>query len=258
MSKAVTIASLTRAAARDEAEFASTVQSVIDDCDHARTAEFFDRFNIPRSVGLSAPGHKDPLPAIKIRPEHIGTFEEEGEISEGIQKFLERHHRKLKWHASHPSLEGAENLMLLYRAAIVCTMIRLQRLDYLLATKTELTPRDWWVAREMMNKSYLGMLNYLDQLSGAWADAMLATFPRDEVLERVGGFYEIVDAMVRYLEQHRDRIEARRQQLAVLPEGFPPVKPPVYFGGDLMGTGPWNYFWNNLMAKAHLFRETLG
>ena len=55
--KVVTIASLNRAAARSQSEFESTVQAVLDESDHERTAEFFDKFNIPRSVGLEAPGH---------------------------------------------------------------------------------------------------------------------------------------------------------------------------------------------------------
>ncbi|MBW1881532.1 MAG: hypothetical protein JRJ84_24505, partial [Deltaproteobacteria bacterium] len=45
-----TIASLVRAAAKDEGEFKNVVQEILDAADHERTAEFFDRLNIPRSV----------------------------------------------------------------------------------------------------------------------------------------------------------------------------------------------------------------
>ena len=42
------------------------------------------------------------------------------------------------------------------------------------------------------------------------------------------------------------------------PEGFPPVKPPNYFSGDLLGKGPWKQFWAVVDARAHHFREAVG
>jgi hypothetical protein len=67
-----------------------------------------------------------------------------------------------------------------------------------------------------------------------------------------------VDAQIQRLEKARDEIEIRRREMAVLPPGFPPVKPPVYFHGDLLGKGPWKLFWQSLADRAHHFRETVG
>ena len=60
------------------------------------------------------------------------------------------------------------------------------------------------------------------------------------------------------LEEARERVEERRSELTVLPEGHPPVKPPLYFGGDVLGRGPWTQYWKALNSKAHHFRESVG
>ena len=79
-----------------------------------------------------------------------------------------------------------------------------------------------------------------------------------DLADRLDTFYEILDGQVRKLEDYRRAIEERRVELTVTPEGYPPVKPPNYFGGDLMGVGPWAQYWNNVIAKAHHFRESVG
>ena len=108
------------------------------------------------------------------------------------------------------------------------------------------------------SRSYLSFRNFLVLLAGPWIDAMHAAVPRDELAEKIGNFYEFVDAHIRRLEEARERIEDRRQELTVVPDEFPPVKPPVYFGGDLMGRGPWKQFWSTIDNKAHHFREMAG
>ena len=80
----------------------------------------------------------------------------------------------------------------------------------------------------------------------------------DELAELLGNSYEFVDSHIRTLEEFRDRIEERRIDLTVMPEGFPPVKPPNYFGGDLLGRGPWKQYWNTLDTRAHHYREAIG
>jgi hypothetical protein len=258
MSKVATIASLVRASARSEDEFGSTVQSVIDDADHARTAEFFDKLNIPRSV----PSDKttEPIPDLTLKPDQIGTYEEERAISDGIQKYMDRHERKIKWHAGHASMEGTDNVVLVFRTGAAVTDHRLDRLQALLRAKDEVTAEEWAIAREMMNRSYLSFRNYLNLMAGDWVDAMVNLVGRQELSDRLDTFYEIVDGAVRTLEDHRKRVEERRIELTVLPlsDQYPPVKPPNYFGGDLMGVGPWSQFWSNITARAHQFRETVG
>lgn len=256
MSKAATIASLIRVAARTEEEFEATCREVLEEGDADRTAEFFDRLNIPRSV----PGEKlsEPLPNLIVDAK-VFSFEDEHKISDGIQKFLDRHERKIKWHATHASTEGTTNVILLVRCACAVTDMRLERLQHLLRSKDELTAREWWYAREMMNRSFLTFRNFMSVTAGPWVDSMLQSVGRDELAEQLGNFYEIIDGTTRKLEDHRNRLEDRRQELTVVPEGgHAPVKPPRYFSGDLMGAGPWAQFWNRVMARAHHFRESLG
>ncbi|MFT7522111.1 MAG: hypothetical protein ACI9MC_004263, partial [Kiritimatiellia bacterium] len=178
--------------------------------------------------------------------------------ADGIQKYMDRHERKIKWHAGHPAMAGADNVVLVMRTCSAVTHHRLERLQLLLRSKDELTAVEWATAREMMNRSYLSIRNFMSLMSGPWIDSMTQTIGRDALSERLGPFYEKLDSTVRLLEEHRKRIESRRIELTVLPEGYPPVKPPNYFGGDLMGVGPWSQYWKNIVAHSHHFRETVG
>lgn len=256
MSKQVTISSLVRQAAKSEADFYATIVAVFEEEDLARAADFFDRLNIPRSVeGEDLDGALEFLggPCLKV-----STFEEERVLGEGMQKYQERHLKKLKWHAQRPSIEGGRNVLLVMREGMIVTDLRLARIEALLRTKDELDAFEWATARELTNRAYLSFRHALAQLGGPWIDAMVATMERDEVAELLGSFYELIDLMVRRLEEHREKIEARRAELTVLPEGYDPVKPPNYFGGDLMGRGPWKQFWSAIEDRAYHFREALG
>ncbi len=266
MSKTVTIASLVRSAARSEQEFYATIEEVFAEGDLERVAEFFDKLNIPRSTGAEA-GLFQEIPEPSGAMLTLGTFEDEQKISRGIQRYLDRHERKIKWHASHPSAEGVANVLLLFREAVFVTNLRLKRLQLLLDAHDELTPVQWAIAREIMNRSYLSFRNFLQLTAHDWMDAISSVLEPDELAERlrnvegesnsVEDFYQLVDGQIAKLEETREAIEARRMELTVVPEGFPPVKPPNYFGGDLMGRGPWKQFWNHLNAAAHHFRESV-
>lgn len=266
MTKSVTIASLVRSAARSESEFYATIEDVFTEGDLERAAEFFDKLNIPRSTAAEGGLFKElPVPSGIVLT--LGTFEQEHAISRGIQRYLDRHERKIKWHAGHPSAEGVSNVLLLFREAMYVTNLRLRRLHLLLDTTDELTPNQWAVAREMMNRSYLSFRNFLQLTAHDWIDAVGTTMSPDELADHlrnvdnepdsVDDFYQLVDHQIRELEEARGKIEERRLELTVAPEGFPPVKPPNYFGGDLMGRGPWKQFWNHLNAAAHHFRESV-
>jgi hypothetical protein len=256
MSKPATIASLNRAAARSEEEFVATVQAVLEEAAHERTAEFFDKMNIPRSV--AGENTTESLPVFTVGADKIGSYEDEQIIGEGIQKFLERHERKVKWHATHPSAEGLDNVVLIMRTATAITLHRFERLQLLLRAKDEVTASEWAIARELMNRAYLTYRNYLDLLIGPWLESMAAFESRDKIIERLGSFYQLIDETLRSLEQHRKRIEERRLELTVIPirETYPPVKPPNYFGDDLISVGPWSQFWHQVQSRAQHFRET--
>lgn len=258
MSKQATIASLVRTAAKTEAEFLSTVEGIFEEDDIDRIWEFFDRLNIPRSQGAEDDLH-GPIPEINgTAVTKLYGFDDEVRISNGIQRFLDRHERKIKWHATHPALDGVDNVILLFRAAMCITNLRLMRLRRLLQTKDELTPIEWSNARKLMNNSFLSFRNFLNLVAGDWVDAMQSTVAQDELAAKLGRFYELVDGEIQRLDKLKDELEARRRELAVLPEGHKPVKPPVYFHGDLLGKGPWKLFWQSLNDKAHHFREAVG
>jgi hypothetical protein len=259
MSKQATIASLVRTAAKSESEFAATIIEVFSDGDAERIAEFFDRLNIPRSTGSEDGGLLGPMPSLTVDGTmNVYGFDEEVAIGKGIQRFLDRHERKIKWHATHPTLEGTDNVLLLFRACMSTTTLRLARLRKLLASRTELTPLEWSQARRLMNKAYLSFRNFLELVTDQWLEAMKGSFEPAELGSRLGSFYELVDGHVQSLEKHKDELEEKRRELAVIPEGYPPVKPPVYFHGDLLGKGPWKLYWTTINGRAHSFREAVG
>jgi hypothetical protein len=266
MSKAVTIASLVRSAARSESDFYATIEDVFAEGDMARVAEFFDKLNIPRSTSAES-GLFKHLPTPTATMLTLTDFEAEQAISRGIQRYLDRHERKIKWHAGHPSEEGVSNVLLLFREAMFVTNLRLKRLQNILDSTDELTPAQWAYSREMMNRSYLSFRNFLSLTAHDWVDAVSSVLSPEDLVDAlrnvddeedsVDDFYQLVDQQIRELEEARTVIEDRRLELTVAPEGFPPVKPPNYFGGDLMGRGPWKQFWSNLNAAAHHFRESV-
>jgi len=237
-----------------------TVEQVLDEGDAERAAEFFDRLNIPRSILLDEGTQPNsPLKKAVVKAETVADYTAEKEISYGIQKFLDRHERKIKWHSTHPSIEGVQNVLMLFRCASSLTQTRLGRLEVLLKKKDELNPVEWAIPRELMNRTYLTFRNYLNGMAGEWMEAMQGTVSRDELNAALGDFYQLVDDTVRSLEERRERLEERRQQLTVLPgDPFPPVKPPNYFGGHLRGKGPWKQVWMAVGNRAHTFREAVG
>jgi len=255
MSKSVTISSLVRQAAKSEAEFVTTVQQVFAEEPTDRIAEFFDRLNIPRSV--EGEDLTSSIPMLDAAANKVSGFADEQLISIGMQKYMDRHLKKLKWHAQRPSTEGTSNVLLIMREGMIVTDLRLARLQHLLRSKDELTPEEWSIARELMNRAYLAFRDFLRNFGGSWIDAVSSTIERAELEALLGNFYEVIDHQVRKLEDHREKIEARRTELTVIPRGFDPVKPPFYFGGDLMGRGPWKQFWSVIEDRAHHFREAL-
>lgn len=250
-----TISSLVRQAARSEAEFLAVIEQVFLEEPVDRIAEFFDRLNIPRSV--EGENLAEPLPPLEKASGAVTNYDDEKSINIGIQKYMDRHLKKLKWHAQRPTTEGSANVLLLMRQGMAITDLRLRRLYALMRTKDELTPDEWSTARDLMNRSYMSFRHYLTQLGGQWIDAALVTIDRTELEGLVGNFYELVDSCIRKLEEHKTKLESRRLELTVLPPGFDPVKPPRYFGGDLLDRGPWKQYWNAIEERSHHFREAL-
>ena len=88
MSKIATISSLNRNAAKSEALFVSTINQVFEEANVERIAEFFDKLNIPRSVGAED-GLFEPIPdLINEASSTVWSFDDEKAISDGMQKFF--------------------------------------------------------------------------------------------------------------------------------------------------------------------------
>lgn len=258
MSKVTSVATLVRDASRGEQEFVEKLCEILEEGDPDRVKDFFDRMNIPRTQGGEGLLGPLPDPIERASRANLGTFEAERQIAEGIRRFLDRHERKIKYHRDHPELDSTENVLLLFRHAMIVTQVRLRRLRQLLKSKDELNPREWQIARDQMNTSYLSFRTFLQLVTVDWLEAVIAANSRDELMPRMQGFYERVDEQLRFLEETREHLEDRRLELSVHPEGYPPVKPPSYFGGDLMGIGPWKQYWQRVSDLAHRFRESIG
>lgn len=256
MSKQATISSLVRVATRSEEDFQQSILTVFEENDYDRIAEFFDRLNIPRSVE----GDKvnEPILSLEAATVSVSNFADEDKVNNGVQRYIERHEKKLRWHAQRPSMEGSRNVILIMRHGMMVTDMRLRRLRALLNSQDEYTVMEWNIARRLMNNAFSSFRKYMLQLGGPWIDGVVATLDHDELDAFLGNFFEHIDSTIRTLEEHRAAIEERRLELTVLPVGFDPVKPPNYFGGDLMGRGPWKQYWESLQQKSHHFREALG
>ena len=240
-----TIAALVREAAKTEAAFFTILTEVLEEDEPERLEEFFARLNIPRSAKaddtLTDNGN---LPAgVKIS---VSDFDQEMRITGGVQKFLDRHMRKLKWHTAHPSPEGLGNCVRLYRAMGAVTQLRIKRVIALLGEYTFLTVEQWGFARELLNRSYREIREATGVVTGVWIDALMATLDPDDVRAALHDFPDMVGQVVESMRELREQVEERRQKLEVRPQGYPPVRPPRYFGGDLMDSGSWRYFWGEL------------
>ncbi|MBN1335778.1 MAG: hypothetical protein JXB39_07435 [Deltaproteobacteria bacterium] len=251
-----TLAAQVREAARSETAFLATLNEILQDEEPGRLEEFFTKLNIPRSSRtddtLSEGGDTSETEVA------VTTFEQEVRVAEGIQKFLDRHVRKLKWHVSHPTLDGVQNGIRLYRALAMVSRLRVRRTLALLESRGRLTVREWGVARELFNRAYREFREVTGIVTTLWVDALAAQNDREAVRNALSSLPEMVADQVRAIGELRDRIESRRQALEVKPDGYPAVRPPRYFGGDLLDGPSWKHFWGEVNGMADAARNTLG
>jgi hypothetical protein len=251
-----TIAALVREAARSETAFLATLNAVLLDEEPGRLEDFFTKLNIPRS------SRTDDTLSMDFEADEAGitvsTFEKEVRVTEGIQKFLDRHVRKLKWHVSHPTIDGTQNCIRLYRALAVVSRLRVRRTLALLEARNRLTVREWGMARELLNRAYREFREATGIITTVWVDALTAQNDRGAVKTALTGLPEIVAVQVRAIGELRDRIETRRQALEVKPDAYPAVRPPRYFGGDLLDGPSWKHFWGEVNGMADTVRNNLG
>jgi hypothetical protein len=252
-----TISTLVREAAKSEANFLQVLNTELIPDTPERIEEFFAKLNIPRSTKADDT-LVEQLALSGTDRFAVTTFADEVKVAEGIQKFMDRHMRKLKWHVAHPAQEGITNCVRLYRAMGITTELRVLRVLALMKSRQRLTVEEWGLARELLNRAYRELREATAIVTGPWIDALLSLEGRQEVLAGLAPFAGIVSGYVKVLESLRKAIEERRQEMEVKPEGYPVVRPPRYFGGDLLDAGSWKHFWGEISGMADGLRNILG
>ncbi len=252
-----TIQALIREAAKTEEKFRAILNEVMIAEPPERVEEFFGKLNIPRSTKAD-----DTLTETFVLGDpsqiQVTTFAAEVKAADGIQKFMDRHMRKLKWHTAHPAVEGAGNCIRLFRAMGVVTELRIRRVVVLLDTKDRLTVEEWGNARELLNRAYRELREASAIVCGPWIDALFSLDARDEIMEQLTPFAGMVETYAQTARELREKVEERRVQMEVKPEQYPVVRPPRYFGGDLLDVGSWRHYWGELSGHVDSLKNSLG
>jgi hypothetical protein len=252
-----TISALIREAAKTEENFKRILNEEVLADNPERIEEFFGKLNIPRSTKADDTLVED-LSLGDLGVITVTTFEAEIQVADGIQKFMDRHMRKLKWHTAHPALDGMDNCVRLYRAMGIVTELRIHRVLALLQSKDRLTVAEWGFARELLNRAYRELREATAIVCSPWVDALFSLDDRDEVIERLAPFAATVAGHAQAVRELREKVEERRVQMEVKPDNYPVVKPPRYFGGDLLDVGSWRHFWGELSGHIDTLNNSLG
>ncbi len=252
-----TISTLVREAAKTEANFKRILNEETLSDSPERIGEFFAKLNIPRSTKADDT-LVDDLSLGDLSVITVTTFAAEVETAEGIQKFMDRHMRKLKWHTAHPALEGIANCVRLFRAMGIVTELRIHRVIVLLHSKERLTVEEWGSARELLNRAYRELREASAIVCSPWVDALFSLDARDEVIEQLTPFATTVSGHAQTVRALRDQVEERRVLMEVKPDAYPVVRPPRYFGGDLLDVGSWRHYWGELSGHVDTLNNSLG
>jgi hypothetical protein len=240
--KPPTLASLVRLAGAGEETFIAGTLDILQQHDNERSVEYLTRLNLPRDFIL----HPDGIPSLEGLDVAIVDWQTETVVIEGMEKFIERHIRKLKWLVNHPDTEAVNAGVGLYRAMCIMTELRIRRVMALLVQSEVLNPIEWGTARELLNRAYRDFRRASSLLTHQFYESMVGSVDRDDVRQALSPVPKVMKAHIVRLASLRDEVEVARLDLAVQPEGYPMVRPPRYFGGDLMETMSWKHFWGEV------------
>lgn len=250
--KPQSIASLVREAGASEAGFIKSFDTVLNEKDMDRFIEFATRLNQP----LRMEGNEEVAPGVETLDCSTTDFETESIYADALSKFNARHMRKIKWHISHPDIDTIEPGFRIYRCIARVAEFRLRRMISLLSSKEVLTPSEWGVARELLNCAYREFRDATTLVTQTWFDSLFENFEQDEVRQRFTDFPNVVDTWAERLSSLRDEVEGRRASMAVQPpEPYPLVRPPRYFGGDLVAQVAWKHYWGEVGTLADSLRQ---
>lgn len=252
MAKPPSIASLVRAAAVSRAAFVNTMVSVLETEETERIIEIFGRLNVPKVYTEVA-----DMPAIEEIPVSVKDFELEATLAGGFNTYIDRHMRKLKWHTTHVSNESVQAVINIYEAATAIAALRVRRVIALLETKEVFSAQEWGQARELINRAFRDFRELTKLLVNRWLPAAVDVVDHATLAEGLAGLPAIIRSRAQRFSALRDQLETCRLNIAVQPEGYPLVKPPRYFGGDLMEDGAWKIYWGELGALADAIEQAI-
>jgi len=252
MAKPPSIASLVRAAAVSEASFVATMTNVLDTEEPERVIEIFGRVNVPKVYGELADG-----PDIHDVVIAVGDFELEGVLAEGFNTYTDRHMRKLKWHTTHVSEESVTAVGNVYGASTIIAALRVRRVIALLGTKDSFSAEEWGLTRELINRSFRDFRELTKTLVNRWLPAAVEVVDAGILAAGLSHLPAVIRKRAQRFARLREEIEGRRSNIEVVPDGYPAVRPPRYFGGDLMEDGAWKIYWDELGALADSLEQSL-
>jgi len=252
MAKPPSIASLVRAAAVSEASFIATMNNVLETEETERVIEIFGRVNVPKVYTELADG-----PDIHDVEFSVTDFELEATLASGFNTYIDRHMRKLKWHTTHASDESIVAVSNVYSGATAIAALRVRRVIALLAKKDSYSAQEWGVARELINRAFRDFRELTKVLVMRWLPAASEVIDNALLFEGISHIPALIRKRAKRFARLREEIEACRTKIQVVPDGYPPVKPPRYFGGDLMEDGAWAIYWDELGALADNLEQAI-
>lgn len=254
MAKPPTIASLVRTATTSQEQYIINTTEMFAEHDSDRIIEYFGRLSLPRTWAEEKPAEFGEEAVLSARSVHIELAE-----MAGVTKYLERNQRKIKWHVTHPGIDGASSVALIFAAQADFAMLRIRRVLHLISNIDVLTPEDWGVARELLNRAFRDYRQTLGLVTGRWMEALMETAETHEAfVEAMAPFPALIREKTAALEAQREDIEKVREALSVQPPGYPLVKPPRYFGGDLLDNSSWGHFWGEVGKMGDGLRQQVG
>jgi hypothetical protein len=250
--KPPTIASLVRLAGKSDVAFVNTVCEMLEEPDFDRLYEFLTRLNIPLAVEAAEEGEKRDLAALKM---HVPDFATEIHLAEAFEKYFERHLRKIKWFVSHPDESSIAPGIRIFGCMAAMAEIRIRRVLILMGKQEVLTPEEWGTARELLNRSYRHFRVATSLATENWVESLLENCEQENVRASLAVLPDHINAFADRLSLLRDEVDARRSDMAVQPEGYPLVRPPRYFGGDLLDQTSWKHYWGDVGTLADNLRQ---
>jgi hypothetical protein len=242
------VAALQSRAAKSEQEFADAVQE-ISDATPDEFGAFFSKLNIPRTLkDTIEEGDSEPDPKLLLgdfTPTVTDLAAEVG-LTEAFSEFHIRHLRKLQWHASRPDPKGVANVRRLYRAIVVAVQARLLRTSALLEGRTDMSAEEWGNTRALINKAMADFRDATEVVTARYGEALAAQGEAEDLAALLAPLKATVSKSAETIEELRATFEKRRQELAVVPTGYPPVKPAPYFTGDVLEAGTWTRYRSQL------------